>query len=149
MIYLKNIEDVQRLLIPKGRENIAPDVVLNLFSTIYQSDLTINVQDWKVLSLYYWIEFNIPDIEPGEYEYSFKDALGELSSGVLVVGEKARFMEYSVEHEQSQYEIPYEYEQYGSHPEWYIDVPEGVIWLLPDDYATDVLVRANVSWEIE
>jgi hypothetical protein len=43
-------------------------------------------------------------VQPGEYRYSFSDEIGELSTGLLVIGDLQNPIEYINETEYEQYE---------------------------------------------
>ena len=159
MIYLKNIEDLQQLLIPKGREFVVSDIVFEIFSPIYQDALYFDIQGVQISSLYYVFSLSLPrGIEQGEYEYLLKDSLGELSSGVLKIGCNDNRIEYKIEHEYKEfatnksqvfYDVLWEYEEYEFRPDLYIDISDSIIWLLPDDFTTNVDIKSNVDWRIE
>lgn len=166
MIYLKQTSDMQRFLIPKGREVHADAVSFKLSNLIYANTLNVTLQ--YLNALYNEVLIKLPqDIQPGEYEYSFYDDIGEISSGVFeITADKDISSEYLlahefeeyvseyqsvqhiVTHEYEQHEVEHEFEEYWWNHDLFIDVEPDVIWLYPDEYITDVFVRSNVEWEI-
>lgn len=94
MIYLKNISTSQIIFIPRGREANG-ELVLSLKSTINQSAILLDVVDSAISDLYFRVSVMLPaDMPTGEYEYVLTDEMGELSTGLLVVGELSSPKEY-------------------------------------------------------
>lgn len=167
MIYLKQITDVQKVLVPKGRDVNAHEVFFEVSNDFYHETLRAILN--KKNELYYEVLIELPqDIQHGEYEYSFSDEVGKFSSGVFViVSDKATAAEYNLSHKYEQYQIPYscepyivdhdftqhivehKFEEYWWDPRFFIDVLPDVIWLFPDDYSAVVSVKSNVEWVIK
>ena len=70
-------------------------MVLSLKSTINQSVFLLNVIDAAISDLYFRVSVMLPsDFPSGEYEYVLSDNTGELSTGLLIVGELSSPKEY-------------------------------------------------------
>lgn len=94
MIYLKNISTPQVIFIPRCMEANG-GLVLSLKSTINQSVILLNVIDAATSDLYFRVSVMLPaDVPSGEYEYALSDDTGELSTGLLIVGELSSPIEY-------------------------------------------------------
>lgn len=94
MIYLKNISTPQVMSIPKCMGTNG-GLVLSLKSTINQSVILLNVIDAVTSDLYFTVSVMLPaDMQSGEYEYALSDDTGELSLGLLIVGESSSPTEY-------------------------------------------------------
>lgn len=94
MIYLKNISTPQELFIPRCREANG-DMVLSLKSTINQSVILLNVIDSATSHLYFRFSIELPaDMPSGEHEYSLSDDAGELSTGLMILGESSSPIEF-------------------------------------------------------
>lgn len=105
MIYLKNTTELQMLYVPKLGRRANGNVHLSAVSTINQSVLSINAIDEDNSLLYHKMLVELdPGVQLGEYEYILTDEIGELSSGILVIGELANPVEYIAESEYEQYE---------------------------------------------
>ena len=90
MIYLKNISTPQVIFIPRCMEANG-GLVLSLKSTI----ILLNVIDAATSDLYFRVSVMLPaDVPSGEYEYDLSDDTGELSTGLLIVGELSSPTEY-------------------------------------------------------
>ena len=87
MIYLKHIEEVQRLCIPKLRDVMSHGLTFAFQNSSYRGECSI--VGCETNSRYYNLWVILPmGIMPGEYSYSFRDSMGELSSGVFVVDDQ-------------------------------------------------------------
>lgn len=94
MIYLKNISTPQVIFIPRCMEANG-GLVLSLKSTINQSVILLNVIDAATSDLYFRVSVMLPaDVPSGEYEYALSDDTGELSTGLMIVGELSSPTEY-------------------------------------------------------
>lgn len=94
MIYLKNISTPQVIFIPRCMEANS-GMVLSLKSIINQSVFLLNVIDAAISDLYFRVSVMLPsDFPSGEYEYVLSDNTGELSTGLLIVGELSSLKEY-------------------------------------------------------
>lgn len=70
-------------------------MVLSLKSTINQSVFLLNVIDAAISDLYFRVSVMLSsDFPSGEYEYVLSDNTGELSTGLLIVGELSSPKEY-------------------------------------------------------
>lgn len=70
-------------------------MVLSLKSIINQSVFRLNVIDAAISDLYFRVSVMLPsDFPSGEYEYVLSDNTGELSTGLLIVGELSSPKEY-------------------------------------------------------
>lgn len=105
MIYLKNTTDLQMLYVPKLGRRASGNVELYAVSTINNSVLSVNAIDEDNSLLYHKMLVELdPGVQLGEYEYLLTDEIGELSSGILVIGELDSPVEYVNETEYEQYE---------------------------------------------
>ena len=105
MIYLRHTTEMQMLYIPKMERSAAGNVEMKAFSTINQSGFSFTAVDEETSLLYHKVLIELDaDVQPGEYEYSFSDEVGELSTGVLVIGDLESPIEYIKETEYEQYE---------------------------------------------
>lgn len=105
MIYLKHTTELQMLYIPKMGRNATGNVQMAAFSTINQSGFSFTAVDEETSLLYHKVLVELAEnVQPGEYRYSFSDEVGELSSGILVIGDLANPFEYIKETEYEQYE---------------------------------------------
>lgn len=105
MVYLQKTSDIQILYIPKIGRNAIGNVTLKAVSTINQVDFEIEAAEEGDSLLYHKMMVELRENLPaGEYEYTFSDEVGELSSGILVIGELAYPVEYIAESEYEQYE---------------------------------------------
>lgn len=80
-------------------------LVLAVKSAINQSVIQLNVIDVATSDLYFKISVMLPaDMPSGEYEYVLSDYMGELSTGLLIVGELSSPTEYKkvIQYEQCQ-----------------------------------------------
>ena len=93
------------LYLPKAGRRVSGNVHLEAVSTINQSRISIDAVDEDTSILYHKVWVELPsDVQPGEYEYLFSDRLGELSKGILVIGELDSPVEYNKLAEYEQYE---------------------------------------------
>jgi hypothetical protein len=105
MIYLRHTTDLQMLYIPKMGRRATGKVILTAVSTINQSVFSLSAIDEDSSLLYHKILVELPQrVQPGEYEYAFSDEIGELSNGLLVVGELESPIEFNNVTEYEQYE---------------------------------------------
>jgi hypothetical protein len=105
MIYLRHTTDLQMLYIPKEGRKATGNVQMTAYSTINQSGFSFAAVDEDTSLLYHKIIIELADnVQPGEYRYSFSDEIGELSSGLLVIGDLQNPIEYINETEYEQYE---------------------------------------------
>ena len=94
MIYLKNISTPQGVFIPKCR-GAKGDLMFSLKNTVNQSVTEMSVVDEWTRGLYFKFEVKLPaEVASGEYEYALSDDTGELSTGLLIVGELSSPTEY-------------------------------------------------------
>ena len=104
MIYLKNIEGSQVLRIPKNGRYTLGNLTFAVKSQLTNSEFTQLVEDCEISDLYYTIELiKMNTLMHGEYEYTLTDEIGELSSGLLVIGDSETPMEYIKETTYEQY----------------------------------------------
>ena len=95
MIYLKNTTDLQMLYIPKEGRRALGNISLKAFSTINQYEFTIEAAEENTSLLYHKALVELQDnIPSGEYEYTLSDEVGELSNGLLVIGDLENPTEY-------------------------------------------------------
>ena len=93
------------LFIPKDGRGANGKVQLKAVSTINQSEFSFSALDEDTSLLYHKIWVRLPEsVQPGEYRYSLTDEIGELSSGLLVIGDLQNPIEYINETEYEQYE---------------------------------------------
>lgn len=105
MIYLRHTTDLQMLYIPKEGRCATGNVHLKASNTINQTGFSFVAVDEETSLLYHKVLVELSDnIQPGEYEYTFSDEIGELSNGLLVIGELESPIEYTNETEYEQYE---------------------------------------------
>lgn len=105
MVYLQRTSDIQILYIPKIGRNATGNVRLKAVSTINNVDFEIEAAEEGDSLLYHKMMVELQrGIPMGEYEYIFSDEVGELSNGLLVIGELANPVEYIAESEYEQYE---------------------------------------------
>lgn len=176
VIYLNKINDIQKVLFPKGREFISQDIALKISNTIYETEFPVNIA--RNSNFFCEILIRLPrDIQIGEYEYALYDLMGLISSGVVSIADEWRqkehkefhsdterkendiawqcneyglsfnFEETKVDRPSLELEIIYELREFVSYP--YVDIKDEVIWLNPDDFSAIVNVKSNVSWIIE
>lgn len=117
MIYLQNTTESQFLFVPKsmnrgfhvGGLRASGAVMSTMFVAKSTIDLAWEIQeqvhDMGDFGLYYVIEIHLPaGIPDGEYEYTLRNNInGTLSTGLLVIGEKALVEEYNKEIVYEQY----------------------------------------------
>lgn len=105
MLYLKNTTEEQLVHIPKTINNRDVwEVVMRLRNTISSEDFSIAAVVCNESALYYTLQISLVEgIPSGEYEYSLSNEIGELSTGLLVVGDMESFVEYSNEITYEQY----------------------------------------------
>lgn len=96
MIYLEHTTEMQKVYIPKTWRRSEGMVFLHLFGTTNLVNLIKEVELLEETSAYHIIEVSLPHvIAEGEYEYDLKDDNGLLSTGVAVVGEPDKVIEYN------------------------------------------------------
>lgn len=104
MIYLAHTTEEQMLFIPKTKRNSDGAVFIRLFSPMNLIGMIKDVQMVEETITYYKVKVKLPSvIAPGEYEYGFYDMRDSLSSGILVVGEPSKAVEYNKTIEYEQY----------------------------------------------
>lgn len=105
MIYLKNSTDLQMLYVPKEGRNATGMVSFSAYSTINQFGFVFNAEEENSSLLYHKVLVELPEnVQNGEYEYAFSDAVGNLSTGLLVIGDLDNPVEYQTMTEYEQYE---------------------------------------------
>lgn len=105
MIYLKRSAEAQYICIPKTRDANG-EMMLTLRNTITHNVYFFSSIDGNSSRLYHMMQMVMSDKAPiGEYEYKLIDAIGLLSSGIMVVGDKDNMVEYNNTTEYEQYEI--------------------------------------------
>lgn len=105
MIYLKNISDVQTLLLPRNGENASDSMTLSIWNTIDRERLSFEVQDLGEPGIYCKVQVSLPEgIQEGEYEYCLESDEGVISSGLLNIGSSVGPSEYEKETTYRQYE---------------------------------------------
>lgn len=96
MIYLEHTTDEQMVYIPKTARNSDVGVFIKLFSTMNLVGMVKDVVIVEESFAYYLVQVKLPSVvAPGEYEYEVGDIKGTLSSGIAVVGEKDKVIEYN------------------------------------------------------
>lgn len=105
MVYLKSTTDIQMMYIPKEGRNAIGDIIFKAWNTINQYAFSFEAAEENTSLLYHKVlvelKGNIPE---GEYEYILSDEVGELSTGLLVIGDLENPMEYNKVTEYEQYE---------------------------------------------
>ena len=105
MVYLKHTTDIQMMYIPKEGRNAKGDVFFKAWSTINQFGFSFDAAEENSSLLYHKILVELKDNVPtGEYEYTLSDEVGELSTGLLVIGDLENPIEYNKVTEYEQYE---------------------------------------------
>lgn len=104
MIYLKNTAEEQMMYIPRLAERCSDNVLLTIQSSMTQQTYEFSLYDGNSSILYHKVMVSLPNLSSGEYTYTLSDAVGELSSGVLVIGDLQNPIEYINETEYEQYE---------------------------------------------
>ena len=105
MVYLKHITDIQMMYIPKEGRNAKGDVFFKAWSTINQFGFSFDAAEENSSLLYHKVLVELKDnIPAGEYEYTLSDEVGELSTGLLVIGDLENPIEYNKVTEYEQYE---------------------------------------------
>lgn len=106
MIYLKNISDAQTLMIPRNGEIVTGEMALVMKNTTDHQEITLSVTDLNTSGLYFNIAVALPGgLADGEYQYSLKNGIIQVSCGILYVGDLQS---------PSQHEITITYKQYES-----------------------------------
>lgn len=106
MIYLKNTTERQTLYIPRtsrARELSGNDLFFTAISRMHSERIYFFCEDDMTSAIYHKMEVELPEnIESGEYDYNLDDAFGELSCGLLVIGDIDTPIEYdnTIEYEQ-------------------------------------------------
>lgn len=96
MIYLKNTTELQRMYVPKMGRTAMGDVTLQIKGTSSVSEVIIESTEGNSSHLYHKMMIALPeDIIRGEYEYTLSDIVGELATGLLVIGDFDNPMEYN------------------------------------------------------
>ena len=105
MVYLKHTTDIQMMYIPKEGRNAKGDVFFKAWSTINQFGFSFDAAEENSSLLYHKVLVELKDNVPaGEYEYTLSDEVGELSTGLLVIGNLENPIEYNKVTEYEQYE---------------------------------------------
>ena len=98
MIYLKHNAEAQTLYIPKGVREVEGRLFFKAYSTMNLFGFSGEVIDLKSSQSYYRIAIKMPDGVPsGEYEYTLSDSVGGLSTGLLIVGDLDKPIQYQNE----------------------------------------------------
>lgn len=112
MIYLQNIVGSQVMCVPKDGAVISSSTVPKddlIFRARNTIDLAVEVNqvvaDLQTSDLYYRVAISLPSGLPnGEYEYTLHAGKTLVSSGLLVIGENVKPIEYHNEITYEQYE---------------------------------------------
>lgn len=105
MVYLKHTTDIQMMYIPKEGRNAKGNIFFKAWSTINQFGFSFDAAEENSSLLYHKILVELKDNVPaGEYEYTLSDEVGELSTGLLVIGNLENPIEYNKVTEYEQYE---------------------------------------------
>lgn len=105
MIYLSNSTELQMLYVPKEGRNATGRVSFSAYSTINQFGFVFDAEEENSSLLYHKVMVELTDnVQSGEYEYVFSDEVGELSTGLLVIGDLENPIEYQTMTEYEQYE---------------------------------------------
>ena len=105
MVYLKHTTESQVLFIPREGRQARGRLSLKAYSSINLFGFVDEVIDTNTSALYFRLSISLKEnVQPGEYEYVLSDEDGELSSGVLVIGDLANPIEYNNVTEYEQYE---------------------------------------------
>ena len=90
--------------IPKNGRDAKGDVFFKAFSTINQFGFSFYAAEENSSLLYHKVLVELTeDVPSGEYEYTLFDGIGELSTGLLVIGDLDNPMEYNKETTYEQY----------------------------------------------
>lgn len=104
MIYLKETTDIQMMYIPKEGRDSKGDIFFKAWSTINQFGFSFEAAEENTSLLYHKVLVELKDnIPAGEYEYTLSDGIGELSTGLLVIGDYEDPIEYNKVTEYEQY----------------------------------------------
>ena len=110
MIYLRNISTPQVIFIPKQREKNGA-LAFSIKNSIELISLSVDVLLGFRSSTYFKISIMLPDgITDGEYEYTFCDEVGIISTGLLVVS--AGLLVLGDSSNPTEYNKTIQYEQY-------------------------------------
>ena len=105
MVYLKHTTDIQMMYIPQEGRNAKGNIFFKAWSTINQFGFSFDAAEENSSLLYHKILVELKDnIPAGEYEYTLSDEVGELSTGLLVIGDLENPIEYNKVTEYEQYE---------------------------------------------
>lgn len=105
MVYLKHTTDIQMMYIPKEGRNAKGNVFFKAWSTINQFGFSFDAAEENNSLLYHKVLVELKEnIPTGEYEYTLSDEVGELSTGLLVIGNLENPIEYNKVTEYEQYE---------------------------------------------
>lgn len=105
MIFLAHTTEKQPVYIPKTARHAEADVFLKLFSTMSLVGMVAEVELIEDTSIYHLVNVKLPSaIGEGEYEYDLLDKRGILSTGIAVVGEPRKVVEYNNAITYEQYE---------------------------------------------
>lgn len=91
------------MYIPKEGRMASGNLLFSARSTVNNTEISLEVADLDTSSLYHKMLVELPlDIQAGEYEYTLSDNEGELSTGILIIGELENPIEYNkvIEYEQ-------------------------------------------------
>lgn len=105
MVYLNHITDIQMMFIPKEGRDAQGTLFFKACNTINQFIFSFAAEQEGFSLLYYKVLIQLKDnIPAGEYQYTLSDEAGDLSTGLLVIGELDNSIEYYNETEYEQYE---------------------------------------------
>lgn len=106
MLYLRNTQDAQVLMVPKNGSAAEGDLQLLIRDTVDHQSVTISATDLNTSALYANIAVELPEsLAEGEYQYSLMSGAIAISTGLLYIGELER---------PDQYEETINYKQYES-----------------------------------
>lgn len=93
------------MYIPKEGRNAQGDISFKAFSTINQFGFVFEAAEENTSLLYHKVLVELQEnIPAGEYEYTLRDAVGDLSKGLLVIGDLEDPIEYNKVTEYEQYD---------------------------------------------
>lgn len=104
MIYLKDIRTPQVMCIPKSWREASGTISFNAKNTTAKAEFSFSASLEDTTMLYHKVRVTLPESIPsGEWEYVFSDMVGEISRGLLVIGDKDDAVEYYTITEYEQY----------------------------------------------
>lgn len=105
MIYLKHTTDAQMMCVPRGWRDVSGKMTFKAENTVERASFQFSASLVDTTMLYHKVRVTLSSAIPaGEYEYSFSDEVGEISKGLLVVGDSDNAIEYDNMTEYEQYE---------------------------------------------